>query len=77
MEMEIKRIVTKEVEETVTVELKKYWVIRIIQGVTSYKCIEEIELEVEPNEQEIASVLAEYGNRKVFASVEVKYRLVY
>ena len=30
MKMEIKRIVKKEVEETVEVELKKYWIVRII-----------------------------------------------
>ena len=75
MEFEVKRKVKKEVEETFTVELEKYWVIRIIQGVTSKTCIKEIEYIYEPSEQEIADSLIEYGNKKVFATVNENYRL--
>ena len=75
MEFEVKRKVKKEVEETFTVELEKYWVIRIIQGVASKTCIKEIEYNYEPSEQEIADALVEFGNKKVFASVNENYRL--
>lgn len=75
MSIEIKRVVTKEVEETIEVDLQKYWVVRVIQGVTSYKCVKEVEFMYEPQEQEIASILAEFGNKKCFATVNVNYRL--
>jgi len=76
MEFEVKRTVKKEVEETIVVELEKYWVIRIIKGVQSKTCSREIEYIYEPSEQEIADALIDYGNQKVFATVETNYRLV-
>lgn len=76
MEFEVKRTVKKEVEETIVVELEKYWVIRIIKGVQSKTCAREIEYIYEPSEQEIADALIDYGNQKVFATVETNYRLV-
>lgn len=75
MEFEVKRKVKKEVEETYTVELEKYWVIRVIQGVNSKTCIKEIEYNYEPSEQEIADALVDYANKKVFATVNQNYRL--
>lgn len=76
MKMEIKRIVKKEVEETVEVELKKYWVVRIIHGVNSKTCIEEKEFEYIPNEQEIAKVLLPHYGKKCFATVNEKYKMI-
>ena len=76
--VEIKRKVVKEVEETVTVELKSYYVVRVIR-VGSYhqkECINEVKYPYEPNEQEIADALADYIGMDVFASVVQNYRLV-
>lgn len=76
--IEVKIKVKKEVEEIVTMDLKAYWVIRIIR-VGSYnnkECIAEVEFLHEPTEQEIADALIEYNNKKVFASVVKNYRLV-
>ena len=78
MKMEIKRKVKKEVEETVEVELKKYWVVRIIRGVNSKTCIGEKEFDYIPNEQEIAEVLFPYygvHGRTCFATVNENYKL--
>lgn len=74
MEIEIKRKVKKEVEETVTVELKKYWVVRVIACGCGKSCIDEKEFDYIPAEQEIADVLAPYMKRPVFATVEENYR---
>ena len=74
--MEIKRVVKKEVEETVEVELKKYWVVRIIEGVRSKNCIHEKEFDYIPNEQEIAEVLLPYYGRNCFATVNENYKIV-
>ena len=76
MKMEIKRKVKKEVEETVEVELKKYWVVRIIHGVNSKTCIEEKEFDYIPNEQEIAEVLLQHYGRPCFATVNENYKMV-
>lgn len=76
--IEVKRKVKKEVEETITMDLKPYWVIRVIR-VGSYnnkECIAEVECAYEPDEQEIADALIDYSNKKVFASVGKNYRLV-
>ena len=75
MKIEVKKTVTKKVEETVELNLVKYWVIRVIQGVESKKCVAEREFGFKPEEQEVASVLAEFGNKKVFATIEENYRL--
>lgn len=75
MKIEVKRKVKKEVEETVTVELEKYYVVRVIQGVDNKRCVKEIEYIYEPSEQEIADALIPFGNKKVFATVECNYRL--
>ena len=73
--MEIKRKVKKEVEETVEVELKKYWVVRIIHGANSKTCVEEKEFDYMPYEQEIAEVLLPYYGRPCFATVNENYKL--
>lgn len=76
--IEVKRKVKKEVEETVTMDLKPYWVIRIIRvgNYNKKECIAEVECMNEPTEQEIADALIEYNNKYVFASVVKNYRLV-
>ena len=74
--MEIKRKVKKEVEETIEVELKKYWVVRIIHGVNSKTCVEEKEFDYIPNDQEIAEVLLPYYGRPCFATVNENYKMV-
>ena len=76
MKMEIKRVVKKEVEETVEVELRKYWVVRIIEGVRSKNCVHEKEFDYIPNDQEIAETLLPYCNRPCFATVNENYKLV-
>ena len=73
--MEIKRKVKKEVEETVEVELKKYWVVRIIRGVNSKTCIGEKEFDYIPNEQEIAEVLLPHYGKACFVTVNENYKL--
>jgi len=76
MEIEIKRKVKKEVEETVIIELKKYWVVRVISDQGSKSCIAEKEFHYVPEEQEIADTLEPYINRKCFATVVENYRFV-
>ena len=76
MEIEIKRKVKKEVEETVIVELRKYWVVRVIQDECGKSCIAEKEYDYIPAEQEIADTLAPYIKRKCFATVSDNYRFV-
>lgn len=75
--IEIKRKVTKTVEETVTMELIPYWVVRVIKvgGYNNKLCIAEVEYEYEPMEQEIADALIDHINKNVFASVVKNYRL--
>lgn len=76
--IEVKRKVKKEVEETVTMDLKPYWVVRVIR-IGSYnnkECIKEVEYPYKPDEQEIADALVDYvGKKDVFASVMKNYRL--
>ena len=76
MQIEIKRTVKKEVEETVLMELIPYWVVRVIRvgGYDNKECIAEKEFDYEPQEQEIADTLADHINKKVFASVVKNYR---
>lgn len=76
MEIEIKRKVKKEIEETVTLEMETYWVVRIIRvgGYNNKECIAETEFLDEPDEQEIADCLASHLTKKVFASVQKNYR---
>lgn len=78
MAIEVKRKVKREVEETYTVEFQTYWVVRIIRvgGYNNKECIAEKEFEYEPSEQEIADILVDFLNKKVFASVNKNYRLV-
>ena len=76
MKFEVKRVVKKTVEETVEVELRKYWVVRIIQGVNSKSCIEEKEFDYIPSEQEIAEVLYPHYGKICFATVNENYKLV-
>lgn len=75
--IEVKRKVKREIEETVTMDLKPYWVIRVIRvgGYENKECIKEFEYPYEPDEQEIADALVDYVNKKVFASVVKNYRL--
>lgn len=76
--VEIKRTVTKEVEETVTMDLKTYYVVRVIRigNYNQKECIKEFEYPYEPDEQEIADALVEYMHKNVFATVVKNYRLV-
>ena len=76
MKIELKRTVKKEVEETVELELKKFWCVRIIHGVTSTTCVEEKNFDYIPNEQEITEVLLPYYGKKCFATVCENYKLV-
>lgn len=78
MELEVKRKVRKEVEETYKVEFQTYWVVRVIRigGYNNKECIDEKEFLHEPSEQEIANVLSEHITKKVFASVNKNYRFV-
>lgn len=76
MKVEMKRTVKKEVEEIVELELKKFWVVRIIQGEHSKKCIFEKEFKHSPNYEEIAECLLPYYEKSCFATVEENYRLV-
>lgn len=75
--IEVKRKVKKEVEETITMDLIPFWVIRVVKaGSCNYKeVIAEKECISEPTEQEIADTLIDYNNKKVFASVVKNYRL--
>ena len=72
--MEIKRLVKKEVEEIVEVELTKYWVVRIIHGKSSKTCVEEKEFDYIPTEQEIAEILLPYYGKPYFVTVSENYR---
>lgn len=76
--IELKRTVKKEVEETYEVELVPRWVVRILtpNGNRTYFCRHEEKFTYEPNEQEIASVLAEHYVKGAFASVCKNYKLV-
>lgn len=76
--IEIKRKVKKEVEETVTMDLIPYWVIRIVKvgAYNNKEVVGEVECQHEPTEQEIADVLVGHINEDVFASVVKNYRLV-
>lgn len=76
MEMEFKRKVKKEVEETVRFELIKCWTVRIISDGNSKNCIAEKDYDYMPSPFEIGKVLSDYVARKCFATVEIKYRLV-
>ena len=76
MKIEVKRKVKKEVEETVTMELKSYWVVRVVRigAYDNKEVIAEVEYPYEPKEQEISNALIEYENKKVFASVIKNYK---
>lgn len=75
--IEVKRKVKKEVEETVTMDLIPFWVVRVIRvdGYNNKECIGEKEFRYEPRAQEIAEVLEPFISKKVFASVVKNYRL--
>lgn len=77
--VEIKRIVKKEVEETIAMELKAFWVVRILRprANRTHDVMYEEKFDREPSEQEIASVLAEHQKQsQEFAGVFKNYRLV-
>lgn len=78
MQIEIKRKVKKEVEETVSMELKPFWMVRVIRigACNNKECIFERDFPHEPNEQEIADTLFNYVAKNTFASVVKNYRLV-
>ena len=78
MELEVKRKVKKEVEETYKVKFQTYWVVRVIRigGYNNKECIYEKEFLHEPSEQEIADVISEHMTKQVFASVNKNYRFV-
>ena len=65
-------------EETYTVELVPCWNVRILtpNGNRTYYCRYEEKFTYEPNEQEIATVLAEHLVKGAFASVCKNYELV-
>lgn len=65
-----------EVKKTVEMELKEFWLVRVIEcGATSKRCIHEKIFNYEPNKQEIADVLADFISQPVFASVVRNYEL--
>jgi len=76
MEMEFKRKVKKEVEETVRVELRKFWIVRVISDTAAKSYITEKEFDYIPLPAEIAQVMSPYFNRKCFAVVETRYTFV-
>ena len=69
MKMELKRTVKKEVEETVELELKKFWRIRISHKETGSVYCPEKDYDHMPSEKEIAEVLLPYYERNCFATV--------
>lgn len=75
--IKVRRKVKKEVEETVTMDLIPFWVVRVVRigEYNNKEVIEEVEYQYEPTEQEIADALIDYINKKVFASVIKNYRL--
>ncbi len=82
MEFELKRKVKREVEETVVMELQKYWVVRVIKGWADKSCVHEVEyVDCIPNEQGIAQAIFEAkekykGDVKLFATVAENFRFV-
>ena len=58
-------------------DLIPFWVIRVVRigAYNNKEVIAEKECICEPDEQEIADVLIDYNNKKVFASVIKNYRL--
>lgn len=76
MQIEVKKKVTKTVEEIVTLNLVAYWVVRIVRigGYNNKEVVQEYEFKYEPKEQEITSCLAEHHTKQVFASVVKNYR---
>jgi transcriptional regulator with XRE-family HTH domain len=63
------------VEETVGVNLQKYWVVQVIHGVKSKSCIHEKEFDHVPSGEEIAEVLMRYQGKNYFVTVNENYRL--
>lgn len=76
MRVEVKRQVVKKVEEVVEFDVRKYWVVRIIQDKGCKTCIAEKEFYYVPAEQEIADMLVLHNDGKCFATVEENYKLV-
>lgn len=82
MEFELKRKVKKEVEETVVMELQKYYVVRVIKDCGDKSCVHEVYyIDSIPNEQRIAQAIFEArekykANVKLFATVAENFRLV-
>ncbi len=77
--IEIKRVVKKEIEETIAMELKPFWVVRILRpkATRTHDVMYEEKFDHEPSEHEIASVLAEHQKHsQEFAGVFKNYRLV-
>ncbi len=76
MQIEIKKKVIKEIEETVALQLVPYWVVRVIRTdvYNNKECIAENEFAYIPGEQEIGDTLAEHIGENVFASVVKNYR---
>lgn len=76
--IELKRKVKKEVEETYGVELKTYWVVRILtpNGNRTYFCRHEERFDTYPTEDDIARVLADHYVKEAFASVCVNFEMV-
>ncbi|MCQ2211267.1 MAG: hypothetical protein MJZ34_13365 [Paludibacteraceae bacterium] len=83
MEFEVKRKVKKEVEETVVVDLQKYYSLRVIRDMGSdKKCVYEEEfIGYIPDEQDIAEAIMKTKDKyntnvKLFVSINENYRFV-
>lgn len=83
MEFEVKRKVKKEVEETVVVDLEKYYSLRVIRDMGSdKKCVYEEEfIDCIPNEQAIAEAIIKTKDKyntnvKLFVSINENYRFI-
>lgn len=72
----VKKTKMQQVEVEQQCTLQEYWVVRIIQGVESKRCIEEKDFATPPTDEDIATMLIKHGNRKVFATVEHNYKIV-
>lgn len=79
MEVEVKKYVVREVEETFKMNLLAFWTIRVLHYVSDNTAYVDYceEFAYEPTEQEIADVLAKHSKHSYsFASVIKNYRLV-
>lgn len=78
MIVEVKKNVMKKVEEVVKMDIRKFWVVRVITGNIGalHNCVKEVEYDHAPDEQEIADALYPYDTKRHFATVEENYSFV-